>query len=60
MLERDSAAKRGVKHRLCYDIVKEALASSKYSALEKGRIRAFATEAFLTKERALQLGYQTD
>ena len=58
MLERDSAAKRGLKHRLCYDIVKEAMASNKYSPLEKGRIRAFATEAFLTKDRALHLGYQ--
>eukprot|EP00959_Pyramimonas_sp_CCMP1952_P208774 4366996-Pyramimonas_sp.AAC.1 len=60
MLERDSASKRWVKYPLCYDIVKETLSSKKFSALEKGRIRAFATEAFPTEKRAPQLGYQED
>ena len=48
MLERLSGEKRGILPRLCYDVIREAVASKKYSALQKAHIRAFvATEAFL-------------
>eukprot|EP00959_Pyramimonas_sp_CCMP1952_P159790 3342033-Pyramimonas_sp.AAC.1 len=57
MLERESGDKRGMRPRLCYDVVKEALASSKFTSLDKARIRAFATEAFFTGYRAVVLGY---
>ena len=57
MLERESGEKRGVLLRVCYDIVREALHSKKYTALQKARIRAFATEAFFTGFRAKCLGY---
>ena len=55
MLERVPAAKRGVKHCVCYDIIKESLSSKKFTALDKGRVRSFATEASDARARA-QLG----
>eukprot|EP00959_Pyramimonas_sp_CCMP1952_P421998 8840141-Pyramimonas_sp.AAC.1 len=60
MLERLSAEKRGVLPRICYDVLLEALASKKYTALQKAHIRAFATEAFFTGDRAVSLGYVVD
>ena len=59
MLERDAAAARGIKSRLCYDVVRECLSlrSKKFTALQKARIRAFSTEAFMTAARAESLGY---
>eukprot|EP00959_Pyramimonas_sp_CCMP1952_P278406 5820611-Pyramimonas_sp.AAC.1 len=40
-----AGAKWGVPHRRCFDVVKHSLRSKRFSAFEKGCIRAVATNA---------------
>eukprot|EP00959_Pyramimonas_sp_CCMP1952_P177923 3718868-Pyramimonas_sp.AAC.1 len=56
-LEWDAGARWDVPHRLCFDVVKHCLRSKKFSAFEKGCIRAAATNAVWTRQKARDLGY---
>eukprot|EP00959_Pyramimonas_sp_CCMP1952_P449267 9407096-Pyramimonas_sp.AAC.1 len=59
-LEWEAGATWDVPHRLCFDVVKAELRRKRYSSLEKGCVRAVATDAVWIGSKARRLGYQID
>ena len=59
-LERDVASKEGVPGRICFDIMKSASTSRRFSPLERACIRNVTTNAVWTMVRARSLGYQVE
>eukprot|EP00959_Pyramimonas_sp_CCMP1952_P224676 4698041-Pyramimonas_sp.AAC.1 len=51
-LERDSGDSYGAGHRLCWDVAKHLLGSSKVPKEDKGLIRALACRGFWTASDA--------
>eukprot|EP00959_Pyramimonas_sp_CCMP1952_P132311 2766314-Pyramimonas_sp.AAC.1 len=56
-LERESGGKFRAGFRLCWDVPKRLLASKKIPGVQKGMIRALATNACWTAGDAADLGY---
>eukprot|EP00959_Pyramimonas_sp_CCMP1952_P153973 3221296-Pyramimonas_sp.AAC.1 len=52
-LERDLGGKWSSGGRLCLDVPRAALASSKFTPSEKGMVRALACNAIWTPDRAI-------
>eukprot|EP00959_Pyramimonas_sp_CCMP1952_P228688 4781285-Pyramimonas_sp.AAC.1 len=58
-LEREAARKAGIPEpRLCFDVVRNRLRSSKYTDKEKGSIRSLVCEALWTYGRAEKAVYE--
>eukprot|EP00959_Pyramimonas_sp_CCMP1952_P037910 793546-Pyramimonas_sp.AAC.2 len=56
-LERDIGSTHNFMHRLSYDVVSAALASTKFTPLEEGSLCAAAGEAIWTRNIARSKGY---